>query len=647
MDPLNKISNSYLLYQPDGTGTAAQDSTKTEKVKIPPKPHPKIDEFNNSVLGSKVSDEVRKQNDAFVKWSFNKASGDTTVTREPYEKIPLGLLYVPSSVISRLVPSFVSKAEIQPVGNTVMNTANNGTENQLVNKNYFSLEFGTNLNLPKVGLLNALSVNIDRSDLTNGGSVGTDRNIGMSWQTLIPEKNTLDRIFPPISKDPLFSGKEWYQQPGEALRSVWRAPSFLKEKVEGLSGGWQPVGMLADIPLTVIKFVAEDIPNSFIGGNIRYSFVNNNERVNPSFYDPSVKTAGFGADMYWSLGRSSFITTSYDHSWGTKEYTLGLPHNSDDQSWKVRFDAPNLLGESWGIPFLTLHPWAEYRKGQDQLQVSSGTIITTTATDPITAQDTTSTLPGNAGKVPIAYSILSGGVNAYICKDLELGVALSKETREMQRDRQTVEYHITYGPATFKYSQVANPIMYYDQNTNLPENQNKFEFEFDPKFFAGNAAQFLPSVFVGTEKTWADNGSLRTVKDNFTYFGIKYSLGLSGKKQKKSVSNYGNELFINTSDVPHIVGNNKYSWDAFLMEKILKDLDEAFEKALTTALGNMLTETEALKSYKDAKRMDYAAFIKDFKAIVKQKGLASDEAIAKKDEIDKYIKELSTIDAVR
>ncbi len=599
MDPINSISNNSLLYQQSDTTSSAQDTTKKAKVKVVPQPnpHPQIDAFNKPVFGT-------------------------------------GDIY------------FVDKIEWQPFGNEVWNIKDFGNGNDLVNKSSVGLGLGANLTIPSIGLLNALSVNYDNADYTyGGGDAGNNRNFSLNLQTLIPEKKYLDKVFPSISGDPLFKGKEWYQQPAEALRMLWRWPSYLKDQVDGLSDGWKAVGMLADIPLTVLKFAAEDIPNSLIGGQVRYSFIDNSERDIPNFYDPSVKAAGINLNAYWALGNSSFITTSYERRLGTKEYTLGLPHRSDDRNWAVRFDAPNILDENWGLSFLRLHPWAEFRKGRDQLQISSSSTVTTTETDPITLveSDTTNNVSGRAAEIQIAYSKLSGGVNMYLFDNrLEAGVALSKETRQMQKDRQTTEYHLTYGPATLKYSQIQNPIMFYHMNTNLPEEQNRFEFEFDPRYYTGSAGQFIPSVVIGYEKTWVDNGGLRTIKDNFPYFGIKFSLRLSGRKQKQAVCNYGNEQFINASDVTNIMGNNKYTSDRYLTYKIVQNLKIDHEKALKTCIYNMLPNADDITKAKDKERAKLDDYIKDFKTIVRQKGLASDEATAKKTEIDKYIKELST-----
>jgi hypothetical protein len=487
-----------------------------------------------------------------------------------------------STVVSRLVPTYVSRFEYQPLGTTVMNVENCGTQNALVNKNSFGMEFGTDLSIPKIGLLNSLSFNIDRSGYTYGGTdAGSDRNIGLSFQTLIAEKPYLDDMWKPIKK----------------------------------------------------------ILDPFIGGNIRYSFVNNNERNVPSFYNPSVKNASFGADMYFSLGL--FATISYDHSLGTKEYTLGFPHKSDDKSWTVRLDAPNLLGEGWGIPFMTLHPWVALQRGQDNIEISSGSTINTTETDPITGEELKDYLPGDAGESQIAYSAFSGGVNAYLFKDLELGVSLLKETREMQRDRRTSEYHLTYGPVTVKYSRIDNPIRYYDLNTNPTEKQNKYELEFNPRFFAGKAAQFLPSVVIGHQKTWADvSGGSLSLRDNNTYFGLKFSLGLSDKKQRKAVSNSGYASLVDMTYVPNIVGNNTYAWDKLLTEKVIRDFEKNFDKGLSDAVASM-TDDAAKEQFKTSKKNEFDGLIKEFRDLVKEKGFDSDDAISKKTDIENLIKLLS------
>ncbi|MFH1710213.1 MAG: hypothetical protein ABH860_03985, partial [bacterium] len=336
--------------------------------------------------------------------------------------------------VSRLIPDSVSRLAYQPEGTKVINIGSNGAENKLVKEDHFGVELITDMTnlmkemgiLPK-GVLGNISSSYDSSDYELGGQkAGKDTKLSFNGQFIDTDKNILDDIFPPISSEnKLYKGKSWYKWPGETLRAACRWPSFLNTKARDLKGFWEIPGVMASIPLTALKFVIEDVPNSLLGANISYSSIADTERSDPSFYDPSVKAQDLNVDLCWSLGQALFLTTSIDGKWGTKEYMKGLPHTFADYDVAGRIDAPNLLGKDWGIPFFKLYPWISYKRGAELLGVASGPSIA-------------EIVGALKNEKPIEYSTVSGGVSAeldILSEKFDLKAEFSKESSQMQRSR--------------------------------------------------------------------------------------------------------------------------------------------------------------------------------------------------------------------
>ena len=602
---------------------------------------PAVDTFNRWMLGPEVSDLMQRTSDDFVKWAQKDNSGLVEKDRDWYVYYPLAIAYVPTTIVSRLIPDFVSRLEYQPLGNTIMNIKNNGTENELVDKRSVGIELGRDLSglgIFPPGHISNITFSYDQSDYTlGGGKVGNDTKLSFSYQSLDAEKKLLDGFLPPISgTNPLFEGKDWYKWPGDAIRSVWRAPSLLNKEARDWDFLGGVPGIISSIPLAALQFVLEDIPNSLLGGNIKYSPVYNTERNDPSFYDPSVKARDLGIDLYWSLGL--FITTSYDQKEGTKEYTTGLEHNFKDYNWTVRIDAPNMLGPGYGVPFFGFYPWFSYNRGREFTEISPGSSVTT-ETDPITGKEITKEIAGHGGTESIEYLIMRGGLDAWLNigeEKFKLGAEFSKETSEMQRDRSSTSAYLTYGPFTVRGQAIDNPIRYYDLNTRMREKQESVELEFNPEQYKGTFPQFLPITSIGHAVTKTEDGQ---VKDEKTYFMLKFLLGLPEDQAAKSAIT--DRSLKNLVQVEHMVGNNKYALLSHVSDLDSQNLRSKFESALSEAV-NIITDVKKQGEFATKKRDEFNKDIEEFQKLVKAKTIQAKEATDKRSAIEGFIAKLSS-----
>ena len=591
-----------------------------------------IDTFNRWVLGPGVSDHIKEKNDEFVDWSQKQ---------KWYFNYPLGVAYVPTTVLSRtVVPTFISDLYYQPVGSEVMNIANNGTENKLVSSRKYGIELGTDLTgsfawlgAPE-GMVTNLTVNSDSSEYTDGGeAAGKDTNLSLSWQSILTKKHAYDGILPPISSaNKIYAGNPWNKWPGDTFRALLRWPSWLNKVSKDATGKWEYLGVPASVILTPIQFIAEDVPNALYGWNLRSNLANDKVRNNPSFYDPSVRSHDLGVDLYWSFGL--YMTTSFDQVWGTKEYTLGLPHNYDGNSWSVRIDSPNMLGEEWGIPFFKFYPWVSYKRGREYIETSPGSSLTKEIY-PITGDEIIKTLPAHGGKETIEYSKISGGLNADLdifSEKFKFGMQFSKEQSEMQRSRVTNNYRLVWRSLALNYQLTNNPIMYYDNNTRARESQEKVELEYDPHY--KNMWRFLPKASIGHEITKTETGA---TKNEYTYFKVTFSLGRTvDEAQKKALANTPVKDLL---EIEHMAGNNKYALVEFT------DLDSQtlrgkFEAALSEAL-KIITDEKKKGFFSSEKNEEFDKQIREFQKLVSMKGVNSDDSKSEKAKIEEFISGLS------
>jgi len=564
-----------------------------------------------------------------------------------YSGYLLAPIYYPSvvctSIASKLVPTFVNKLEYQPFGTEVMNTRNLGMDNSLNNVHSFGIEFGTDLSkimrsfgiLPQ-GYLGNLTFQANSSEFEDGGNkIGSDTKLGAEWQSLDPDRGILNGAFPSLLTEPLFKGKlnTW---PGEVIRLFWRMPSYLNYKARNAKGFWKVPGIVASVPLTALQFALEDLPNSILGANIRFSPVDNSERTDPSFYNPSVNAWSAGGDISWALASGLFITASYDHKSGEKYFSLDNPRSFTNDGFSARVEAPNVMGkEDWGFPYFTISPWLEYKRGREYIETSPGSSFTT-ETDPTTQEDATVKLPYHGGMKPVEYAKYGGGFTAVIgkrAKALVINAELSEEKISMQRVCNSTKVSLNYRqiPLTLSYQHTTNPIMYYDSNTRPEETQDKLELEFNPKQYWGTIKEFLPDICVGNETTNTVNGE----KDNYTYFKVKYMFGREMDRKLNRV--VAEDPYIkNLAAAKKVVRNNLHSLSIYFGDadsrKLIRSFNDALKKART-----IITDATEQGKFAEENSIKFQRDINVFQGLVIKEGRDSGKVITMKAELEKFI----------
>jgi hypothetical protein len=634
--------------------------------------------YLDSLLSEREANKQAMQSSGAVASKVSPFDKAKTWRDDAWDYAKIGGYYL----VSRSTPFFVSDAEWQmsdkmfkgfKTGRESLNIMDDGTSSVAVGTSSFNIEGGLMLDRITRDLgfgeryFHNITVKYGEKDYSYGGTrVGFDQRAAFEYQVFSPD-GVLDGALKPFgvkNADPIFTGEVW-KWPVDAARVLAQWPYWLQNVCDSSGNGFVK-------PLAWPFKLYDNISNCLVGYNYRYVPLDKNERYDATDstvrfvtpYNPSEVSQVVGVDYFWSgrnlgnlsgkdpdkigLLRSCYFTTSFDHRWGTQIVAIDRQANGQASNFELefvrntgtyRFDAPKLLGEGSGMPWLKGRFFASYTEGTEHYEVSPGmaasfreeNLVSGVKGNPVNEFFNplgmkTYTITSPAGGVNFDFTLgtaripLLGGPE--IDWKIGFGFEGSVENKQGFRKKQTYNptgrwnrgsmRHIPLPNLSFfdlvelKFQRIDNPIQYFDpegQNPLRRERQNRWEAtiplnrtEWLWKWIGGGTAsamRFMPNISIGRETTSYIGGGK---KEAFSYVRITLPINLFKGPKKASEPE---KTYEEMNGIPsNVLLNNSYIYAAYLegtTEKVLEDAKKAAETEAEGYRRDMKEKTTALR----------------------------------------------------